>query len=578
VGGTRYSQDQTFLWERGSTHTLRAVTPQNGSDGYIYTFDHWSDGGAQEHTVTPQEDTTYTVYYVGDDPNVTVTVEVSPQSKGLQVQVGGTRYTDSQTFTWQKGSAHTLRAVTPQTGSDGYTYTFDRWSDGGAEEHTVSPQEDTTYTVYYAGDNPNVTVTVAVSPQGKGVQVEVGGTRYTDSQTFTWQKGSTHTLRAVTPQTGNDAYNYTFDHWSDGGAEEHTVSPQEDTTYTAYYNSDNPNVTVTVEVSPQGKGLQIEVGGTRYTDSQTFTWLKGSTHTLRAVTPQTGNDGYNYTFDRWSDGGGVEHTVSPQEDTTYTAYYTGDNRNVTVTVGISPQGKGLQVQVGGTRYTQDQTFTWQKGSTHTLRAITPQNGSDGQTYTFYHWSDGGAEQHTVTPQEDATYTVYYAGEEPNVTVNVAVSPQGKGLQVEVGGTRYTDGQTFVWQRGSTHTLKALTPQTGNDGYTYAFDCWSDGGAETHAVTPLQDTTYTVSYGAPGTTIPDVNLTLSPTGDVATLTWNSLPGRSYSVYHSEDLFTWHLAEESVFADDDGTSWIDDGSETGVAPSLVRRRFYRILENP
>jgi hypothetical protein len=130
---------------------------------------------------------------------------------------------------------------------------------------------------------------------------------------------------------------------------------------------------------------------------------------------------------------------------------------VSVTVAISPQGKGLQVQVGGTRYTQDQTSTWQKGSTHTLRAVTPQTSTSGYTYTFDHWSDGGAETHTVTPQEDATYTVYYAGDDPNVTVTVAISPQGKGLQVQVGGTRYTQDQTFTWQKGSTHTLRAVTP-------------------------------------------------------------------------------------------------------------------------
>jgi membrane-bound inhibitor of C-type lysozyme len=161
-------------------------------------------------------------------------------------------------------------------------------------------------------------VTVAVSPQGKALQVEVGGTRYTGSQTFSWQRGSTHTLKAVTPQSGNDGYSYTFDHWSDAGAETHTVTPQEDATYTVYYGGDNPNVTVTVAVSPQGKGLQVEVGGTRYTETQTFTWQKGSTHTLKAVTPQTGNDGYTYTFDRWSDGGAETHTVTPQEDVTYT--------------------------------------------------------------------------------------------------------------------------------------------------------------------------------------------------------------------------------------------------------------------
>ena len=109
-----------------SESVLLQAVPAHG-----YTFDHWSDGGAETHTVTPQADVTYTAYYTGDDPNVTVTVAVSPQGKGLQVEVGGTRYVEGETFTWQKGSTHTVKAVSPQTGNDGYTYTFDRWSDGG---------------------------------------------------------------------------------------------------------------------------------------------------------------------------------------------------------------------------------------------------------------------------------------------------------------------------------------------------------------------------------------------------------------------------------------------------------------
>ncbi len=55
--------------------------------------------------------------------------------------------------------------------------------------------------------------------------------------------------------------------------------------------------------------------------------------------------------------------------------------------------------------------------------------------------------------------------------------------------------------------------------------------------------------------------------------------SYAVWWSEDLSTWQLADPRVIAHNDPfTWWIDDGSKTGVPPSLVPRRFYRVLENP
>ncbi len=76
-----------------------------------------------------------------------------------------------------------------------------------------------------------------------------------------------------------------------------------------------------------------------------------------------------------------------------------------------------------------------------------------------------------------------------------------------------------------------------------------------------------------------NVELRPAEDEATLTWSSLPYRTYSVFYSEDLLSWDLADGAVpSAILETTSWLDDGSKTGVPPSEVSRRFYRVLENP
>jgi len=88
---------------------------------------------------------------------------------------------------------------------------------------------------------------------------------------------------------------------------------------------------------------------------------------------------------------------------------------------------------------------------------------------------------------------------------------------------------------------------------------------------------TVDMGAYEYYVNDVNL--EPTVGQATLRWSSLADKTYSILYSEDLLNWNHADDSVLtAGNETTFWIDDGSNTGVAPTLVPRRFYRILENP
>jgi hypothetical protein len=71
----------------------------------------------------------------------------------------------------------------------------------------------------------------------------------------------------------------------------------------------------------------------------------------------------------------------------------------------------------------------------------------------------------------------------------------------------------------------------------------------------------------------------PEPDEATFTWSSLADKTYSIFHTGDLLIWHLVIGNFpSAGNETTSWIDDGTLTGVAPLLAPRRFYRILENP
>ena len=76
------------------------------------------------------------------------------------------------------------------------------------------------------------------------------------------------------------------------------------------------------------------------------------------------------------------------------------------------------------------------------------------------------------------------------------------------------------------------------------------------------------------------LSSGPLAGQATLTWSSVFSATYSILYSDDLVAWHLADGSFGPgwDEVLLSWTDDGSLTGVPPSLAPRRFYRLLENP
>ena len=86
------------------------------------------------------------------DPHVTVTVNSDPA--GLTVAVDGADQTTPYTADWTSGSAHTLNAPSPQTVGQN-VYVFSSWSDGLAQNHSVSPTTDTSYTA-------NFTLTTAV--------------------------------------------------------------------------------------------------------------------------------------------------------------------------------------------------------------------------------------------------------------------------------------------------------------------------------------------------------------------------------------------------------------------------------
>jgi uncharacterized repeat protein (TIGR01451 family) len=65
-----------------------------------------------------------------------------------------------------------------------------------------------------------------------------------------------------------------------------------------------------------------------------------------------------------------------------------------------------------------------------------------------------------------------------------------------------------------------------------------------------------------------------------ITFNSVPGRTYSIeYSDDDMVTWNIAVPSIVASANVTQWYDDGPpETDSKPITLSSRFYRVILQP
>ncbi|MGH3715574.1 MAG: PQQ-dependent sugar dehydrogenase [Micromonosporaceae bacterium] len=143
-------------------------------------------------------------------------------------------------------------------------------------------------------------------------------------------------------------------------------------------------------------------------------------------------------------------------------------------------------------------------------------------------TDSGGLAHTVTRRLDPT------------TVALTFATDPAGLQLTAGSTTAAAPFTKTVIVGSSVGVNAPSPQSAG-GTSYGFQSWSDGGAQSHAVTaPATASTYTARYaaasGSPGITgtvsntttglgLAGATVTLSPGG--ATTTTNASGGYSFA---------------------------------------------------
>jgi hypothetical protein len=75
----------------------------------------------------------------------------------------------------------------------------------------------------------------------------------------------------------------------------------------------------TVQTNPVGDSITVD--GVKFQSPQTFTWSSGTGHTIGTDNVQVVGEGTRHLWKSWSDGGTISHTVTPTNDTTFTANF-----------------------------------------------------------------------------------------------------------------------------------------------------------------------------------------------------------------------------------------------------------------
>ena len=171
---------------------------------------------------------------------------------------------------------------------------------------------------------------------------------------------------------------------------------------------------------------------------------------------------------------------------------------------------GLQLTVDGRSNWQGYNFVWGQGETHTISAPATQVDSQGRTWTFVSWSNGGTATQTLTMPTTTTNLSLTAtfSQQPQLTINSV--PQG--LQFTVDGSLCAT--PCVVSRASGYSMQVVVPAAISSSAVSRinFTSWSDGStATTRTVVFSQNAqTFSASYQSQWAMV----ATSSPAGSVS----------------------------------------------------------------
>jgi hypothetical protein len=260
---------------------------------------------------------------------------------------------------------------------------------------------------------------------------------------------------------------------------------------------------------------------------------------------------------------------------------------------------GLLVEVDGSDYTAPESFNWIAGYSHTIYAPSPQSGGTGIEYRLWGWSDSGTQSHSITVSDvdttiTASYVIFYyvTVEHSGIETAVTATVDGRSYDLPVG---------FWWEEGSDHEISI--PSTIEDptisGKRYAFTRWSglsDSTSETITFLVATTGTLTANYKtqyyltmntnfgsvSPGNGWHDKGSTIDILAEAPTArsgeryVWKGWTGTGYESYAGMDnpasitisepitqeaswTRQWYIKVTSAHGEPTPSQWIDEGKD-------------------
>ncbi|MGB9561738.1 MAG: InlB B-repeat-containing protein, partial [bacterium] len=378
---------------------------------------------------------------------------------------------------WYDTASVVVACVSESIVYDGslHRWVFDRWSgdaSGRSSSHSSGIVMDTAKvaTALWA---EQFYLTLSYSGTGGATPVLTGAGWYTSGVLATISaEGSVY----------DDTIPYIFDHWvssctiTDSTSSTTTVLVNAPCIATAQYRLWLVEVIFETNID----GGSIIVDGVTRASPCTLNLYMGSAHTIGVDSIVSVGEGERYVFESWSDGGEREHRIVISGSGRYIARFRKQYRLVI----SNPEGIDHPTPEAGEYWLDSATVV--TASVELIDTLT------------HHYSTGYIGSGSVSSDDtnfveflltSPTYIEWQWAEMINITVQTSIS----GGQVIVDGVVYSSPYTARWVPGGSHTIGVPSPQPGPSGTRYVFSYWSDGGAQTHTVSPTISTTYTAYF-------------------------------------------------------------------------------------
>ncbi len=249
----------------GSKHVLGAVTPQLDTVGKWWVFDQFSNGLSANSVYIPDSNTSnvdaITAKYV---PGVQAAFLTNPI--GLKVTIDGRTNWPKYNFIWASNTSHTFSAPAAQVDSNGRSWTFQGWSNGGeaSQKLVLDPNHlDLRLTATYTSLGQ---VKVLTNPTG--IKLQIDGKECVSPCSVDRDPGTQVAIVAPSSVPVDANSRMDFLGWGDGGSVSRTLKVNADSqTIFANYGysyrvalASDPDQGVDFQLSPSSSDLFFPSG------------------------------------------------------------------------------------------------------------------------------------------------------------------------------------------------------------------------------------------------------------------------------------------------------------------------------